>query len=136
MAIFYAVASETKLLLLTQALPGEKKQSEQPMLLLTNQSQQTMSYFSQISLKEKGFKMLASEILDLGDKVYFDRVETWYKLLCQILEKHHCVPSPLPEIHTYKGRGFVEFTGRENGQVYFTWYKMPSGRYEIVCYRS
>lgn len=80
--------------------------------------------------------MISHDVIALSEQWLFVSVQRWYEMLVEILKNHHCTAGPLPEIHTDKGRGFVEFTGRENGQVYFTWHKMPSGKYEIVCYRS
>lgn len=79
---------------------------------------------------------LSSDIAKLGEKFYFDKVQSWYKQLCLILTEHKCEAGPLPDIHSDSGRGFVEFTGKHEGQVFFTWHKMPSGRYEVICYRS
>jgi len=81
---------------------------------------------------------LSEEIATLssGTGPYYERIEDWYEALKIILQKHECFPNILPEIHTNEGRGFVEFTGTRNGQIYFTWYKMPSGRFEVICYLS
>lgn len=80
--------------------------------------------------------LLSEKIASLGQNQYYDEIVDWYRELVHILSKNECHTEPLPDIHSDKGKGFIAFTGKEEGQVFFTWYKMPPGRFEIVCYRS
>jgi hypothetical protein len=80
--------------------------------------------------------MLSHEIAKVGVNFYFEEMADWYREIEYILSKHNCKPEPMPEIHTDKGSAFVEFNGKYEGQIYFTWYKMPTGRWEVVSYRS
>lgn len=79
--------------------------------------------------------MLSHELASIGVNFYFDEMADWYRELQWVLSKHECRPGPMPEIHCDKGNAFIEYEGKENGQIYFSWYKMPSGRWEVVCYK-
>lgn len=80
--------------------------------------------------------MLSHDIANLSSGPYYRRPYDWYKMLEKILTKYQCKPEPMLEIHSHKGKGFISYSGREKGQVFFSWYRLPiTGWWEIVSYK-
>lgn len=79
--------------------------------------------------------MLSHHIADLSTGPYYEKPEVWYEQLTLTLKRHDCEPEGMPEIHTHSGQGYVKYNGREEGQIFFTWHRMPSNRWEIICYK-
>lgn len=77
---------------------------------------------------------LREAIALLSTGVYYERPEDWYGKLVLILASFDCKPEPMLEIHTAEGRSMIGFTGEHAGSIFYTWYRMPSKRFEIVCY--
>lgn len=74
-----------------------------------------------------------------GKAPYYERVSHWYNELTEVLFDHGFTAEECPPIYYEEGRGRVYFTSWDddlNGrwEVFFTWYTMPSGRVEIICY--
>lgn len=79
--------------------------------------------------------MLSHDIADLSTGPYYESPKAWYEQLKLTLIKHKCTVGPMPDIHTHQGQDFIDYTGREEGRIFFTWYQMPSSRWEMVCYK-
>jgi hypothetical protein len=75
-------------------------------------------------------KAIAS--LSTGD--YYQRPEDWFREVVLILRSFDCEVEPMLEINTAEGRSTIGFTGEHIGSIFYTWYRMPSKRFEIVCY--
>lgn len=80
--------------------------------------------------------MMTSDIAGLSTGVYYERPEVWYEQLKLTLAKYECVAGPMPEIHTREGKALISYSGRTEGNIFFTWYQMSSGNWEIICYKS
>lgn len=79
---------------------------------------------------------LANDVCSLSSsKDYYYNLNAWYEALKATLAKHGCEPEPMPPVHTHKGKAFIDFSGRFEGSVFFTWYRMPSSNWEVVCYK-
>lgn len=80
--------------------------------------------------------MLSHKITDLSSGQYYYTLEQWYEKLTKTLTEEGCTPGPMPEVKINKGHDFIEYSGRESGKIFFTWYKLQeSGFWEIVCYK-
>lgn len=82
--------------------------------------------------------MLSNDIASLSTGKYYKRVGEWYEMLKTTLEKYNCVLSEMPTIHTREGSAYIEFFcpfNKQEGVIYFTWYRMESGNWEIICYK-
>ena len=76
---------------------------------------------------------LAKDIANLSSGHYYESPQAWYNLLKLTLEKHGNEVEEMIEIHGDKGRDFIHYN---DGQVFFTWHHMQSGRWEIICYKT
>jgi len=74
---------------------------------------------------------------------YYATPNDWYRRLTRVLVSFNKILAPMPEIHTQQGRGTLTYesvpgkTGGNaprSGKIAFTWYKMVSGNWEMVCY--
>ena len=75
-----------------------------------------------------------------GVNTYYTSPEQFFACLEEILEKHELAYEDLayPAISTSEGRGILPITFADDAtpvlEVFFTWYRMPSYNWEIVCY--
>ena len=74
---------------------------------------------------------LSEDVAGLSSGTYYKWPIDWYNLLVKTMSAHNMSVGPMPGIHTDEGRDHIEY---DSGQVFFTWYRMESGRYEIICY--
>ena len=69
--------------------------------------------------------------LSSGTSNYYHNPHAWYCALADVLAP--LILEPMPPIHTSAGHAHVKI--KNFGEtIYFTWYRMPSGNYEIICY--
>ncbi|MHC4301777.1 MAG: hypothetical protein ACYS7Y_31300 [Planctomycetota bacterium] len=72
---------------------------------------------------------------DGGVAPYYDTMKHWYDILCLVLHSQGVRPvTDVSHIHSDEGYDTMEYTGKKSGTIFFTWYRMTSGRLEIVCY--
>ena len=78
------------------------------------------------------------EVARLSTGHYYKSVHQWYARLCECLHRHNCkVISECPQVYNQEGRAVIRFQnedGTETEQVFWTWYRMPSSNWEIICY--
>ncbi len=79
--------------------------------------------------------MLSHDIANLSTGSYYEQPQAWYNQLKLTLAQYECVPEAMPEIHTYQGKGFINYNGRFKGRIFFSWHKMSSGHLKIICYK-
>ena len=67
---------------------------------------------------------------------YYGRVEEWYYPLKDSLRRVGVIVlSEIPVLYQSEGDGRLVVTnGQEEMYVYFTYYQMQSGKWEIICY--
>lgn len=84
-------------------------------------------------------KKLRNAIASLSTGVYYEHFHTWYEALEQLLGEYGFTPQEdYPAIYNDEGRdsmGVVDpQTGEEVGYIWYSWYRMPSSRWEVICY--
>jgi len=63
---------------------------------------------------------------------YYGEFYHFYDMLCQVLRDYGITNiDECPQIYSNEGRGAIGFEG---GQVIYTYYRMPSFRWEVICY--
>ena len=67
---------------------------------------------------------------------YYGRVEEWfYPLKHALLGVGVVTMTECPQFGDREGQGYLQINnGKEDMNIFFCWYKMESGRWEIVCY--
>jgi len=75
---------------------------------------------------------------------YYENVAEWHNLLEGVLENYgYTTEEPCPAIHTDYGRGvatlvidpaMASHTPVRVSYIHYQWYRMPSLRWEVVCY--
>lgn len=81
-------------------------------------------------------KQLRDSIASLSSGRYYDEVYHWYSWLCDILRNFGITSvDDCPQIFNNEGRQVTRFMdGDVQKSVFWTYYRMQSGRWEIVCY--
>jgi len=66
---------------------------------------------------------------------YYDEISHWWDAVVKVLEDAGIPPIPAdcPAIYNDEGRWNVPLENT-NSTLVFTWYRMPSFRWEIICY--
>lgn len=77
-------------------------------------------------------------VSSLSSGAYYERPRHWWEKLCDTLQKYgyDLNDDDFPVFYSEEGRGSVSISkeGEEAGRVIFTWYRMPSFNWEIICY--
>lgn len=83
---------------------------------------------------------LRSAVANISSGRYYKSISEWFCLISNTLEKHGCVLSEFdyecPQVYNDEGQSKITFTDNR-GQVcyiHWTWYRMPSFNWEIICY--
>ena len=92
----------------------------------------------------KGTREAIASLSTGGVGTYYPSHGAFFTRLDWVLRQEGFQPSSSmfpPLFHTNEGRGLVPVSmiGMEEHPLFdvvYTWYKMPSGNYEIVCYPS
>jgi len=74
-----------------------------------------------------------------GRAPHYDEVSHWFRCLCRVLTVGGYEPlSGVPSVFNREGRDIVRFASvtdpSQEGRVWWTYYRMESGRWEIICY--
>ena len=84
---------------------------------------------------------IRKQVAALSTGVYYDNFQQWATLLAQVCQQHGLkVFGGVDTPHNHTGCGIaylvedVESPERGVGQIWFSYYRMPSSRWEIVCY--
>lgn len=92
-------------------------------------------------MTSKELKILREKIAGLSSGVYYDSIFRFFSTLDGLLLSNYChltCGSDYPQVYNDSGRLNVDFTkgfcGEESYRVFVSYYRMPSGRWEIVCY--
>lgn len=66
---------------------------------------------------------------------YYDEVSHWWDAVCCALQVHGFEPvsGAPPTIYNNEGRGRMALQNTDT-ELAYTWYRMPSFRWEIVCH--
>jgi hypothetical protein len=88
------------------------------------------------------FKKLSCDVAEIstGGKNgrYYDEISHWYCLLDNVVQNANCTMSvyEYPKVYNAEGRGLLEFVDDEYKvyQILWTYFRMSSGRWEIICY--
>jgi len=77
------------------------------------------------------------EAAGLSSGKYYDEIHEWYSVLLMVLNKYGFdTNQECPQVYNCQGRSVVYFED-DNGkchQIFWTYYRMQSFRWEIVCY--
>jgi len=91
----------------------------------------------------KELKTLREKIAGLSSGRYYDSIYQWFDLMDQVVQSvcdgYHGVGCDCPQVYNDEGRGSLipivyNITGDPDLFVFWTYYRMPSGRWEIICY--
>jgi hypothetical protein len=90
-------------------------------------------------MTNKDIKILREKIAGLSSGVYYDEVYHWYSKLKDILVEQFGVAyiDDCPQIYNDEGRQVTNFTDPNTQMsycVFWTYFRMQSGRWEIICY--
>jgi len=94
-------------------------------------------------LTKNGKRILASaavreEVARLSTGTYYTQFAHWVGALGAVLDKHHLQLSiGIETPHNQEGRGMRELiTPSEEvvGHMWFSYYRMESGNWEVICY--
>lgn len=79
---------------------------------------------------------LRNRIAKLSTGPYYDEFSHWWEAARDVLtEDGYYVMGDCPNIYVDAGRGYLNFCRDDiDANIFYTWYKMPSGRYEVICY--
>lgn len=73
-----------------------------------------------------------------GRAPYYEGIGDWWGALARTLKGHeYLICGGCPTIHTANGYAHLAFENAakdDMGRVWFSWYQMPSYRWEIICY--
>lgn len=86
-------------------------------------------------------KKLRNAIASLSTGVYYDEISGWYNRLSTLLGEYGFIPSDeCPTVYNDGGHATMGIadpqTGEEVGYIWWSWYRMPSFRWEVICYVS
>jgi hypothetical protein len=82
-------------------------------------------------------KKLREEVASLSSGRYYDEISHWFDLLDQVVQNFSdgCLTlgCDCPQVHNDSGSSMIRI-GDSELFVWWSWYRMPSYRWEIVCY--
>lgn len=82
-------------------------------------------------------KKLREEVASLSSGRYYDEISHWFDLLDQVVQNFSdgCLTlgCDCPQVYNNSGSSMIRI-GDSELFVWWSWYRMPSGRWEIVCY--
>ena len=89
-------------------------------------------------MTNKEIKILREKIAGLSSGVYYDSIFQFFATLDGVLLANNCVMDPeYPQVYNDEGRNILKFNvGDQEFQVFWTYYRMQSGRWEIICYMT
>lgn len=80
-------------------------------------------------------KDLRNQIANLSSGRYYDQIFHWFDLVVKtaarfglIIDEQDC-----PQVYNDSGSSMIRI-GDSELFIWWSWYKMPSGRWEIICY--
>lgn len=93
-------------------------------------------------LTKRDIRILGKKIASLSSGRYYNQIADWFDLLDQVVQEVGCGEIHLddcPQVFNSEGNGIIRLPypfglGDSDLQVYWSWYRMPSGRWEIICY--
>jgi hypothetical protein len=71
---------------------------------------------------------------------YYHSVASWFSLLEIVLGRFGYITQDenFPQVHTNEGYAILNIHPEDNpnevAHVWWSWYRMPSGNWEVVCY--
>lgn len=81
--------------------------------------------------EEKGLREL---VAGLSSGRYYDEIVHWFDLLVKTVERYGLtIDQDCPQVYNDSGSSMIRI-GDSELFVWWTWYRMPSYRWEIVCY--
>ena len=82
-------------------------------------------------------KTLREKIASLSSGSYYDEISHWFDLLDQVVQNYSdgllSLGRDCPQVYNDSGSSMLRI-GDSELFIWWSWYKMPSGRWEIVCY--
>lgn len=81
-------------------------------------------------------KKLREKVAALSSGRYYPTLWAWQLDLIQVLTDFgFTLDNSAPfQVYNDEGKGTLRVAGEEETRVFFTWYRMPSFNWEIVCY--
>lgn len=86
-------------------------------------------------------KRFTNDVANLSTGNYYDEFVHWYDEVVKLINRHGYLleTNECPQIYNGQGNGYIYFRAGEKDwlySIYYTYYRMPSFRWEIVCYAT